>query len=401
MKNGVALLVLAYLGFVSLGLPDGLLGVAWPSMRESFGLRLDALGPLLVATTGGYVFASFASGWILARINVGALLALSCLATGAGLLGYAGAPSFAVVIGFGVFAGLGAGAIDAGINTYVATNHGPRTVSWLHACYGVGAALGPAVMTRVLADDLPWQRGYLLVALAQLALAAAFTATASRWPRVGEADSASDSSVANAPARETLRLRAAVLGVLAFFAYTGIEATAGAWSYSLLTQARGLSLAAAGFWVSAFWVGLTVGRIASGAIARALEAPALLSLSLAIAGAGAVLLWLAPWPALAASGLALLGLGCGPIFPTLIAATPARVGLTHAGNAVGFQIAAAALGQSLLPWIVGAFAGRIGLEVVGPALFLALALLAAICELTRRTPSARPADAELLGSRAS
>jgi fucose permease len=400
MKKGVVLLMLAYVGFVSLGLPDGLLGVAWPSMRASFGLRLDALGPLLVATTSGYVLASFASGWVLARINVGSLLALSCLATGASLLGYAGAPSFAVVIGFGVFAGLGAGAIDAGLNTYVATNHGPRTVSWLHACYGVGAALGPAIMTRVLAHDLPWQRGYLLVACAQIALAAAFGATASHWPGAGEPDAASGPVASNASARETLRLPAALLGVLTFFVYTGIEATAGAWSYSLLTQARGLSMAAAGFWVSAFWVGLTFGRIASGAIARSLDAASLLAVSLALTGTGAALLWLAPWPELAASGLALLGLGAGPIFPTLIASTPARVGLAHVGNAVGFQIAAAAFGQSLLPWLVGGLASALGLEIVGPALFAPLALLAAICELTRRARWA-PAEGVLLGSRAS
>ena len=171
------LLALSYVGFVSLGLPDGLLGVAWPSIREQFRLELDALGPLLVATTAGYVFASFSSGRVLARMNLGALLGASCAAMAISLIGYAIAPAWFVMVGFGLFAGLGAGAIDAALNTYVATHHSPRTLNWLHACYGIGAASGPALMTGVLMAGDPWQRGYWMVALGQIALALCFFAT--------------------------------------------------------------------------------------------------------------------------------------------------------------------------------------------------------------------------------
>jgi len=145
------LIVLAYVSFISLGLPDGLLGVAWPSMRGFFHLPLDALGALLVAYTTGYLLSSCSSGRILARINVGSLLTLSCLATAASLLGYALTPWWGIVVALGVLSGLGAGAIDAGVNTYVATRYSTRMVNWLHACYGIGAASGPVIMTSVLA----------------------------------------------------------------------------------------------------------------------------------------------------------------------------------------------------------------------------------------------------------
>ena len=175
--------VLAALAFVSLGLPDGLLGVAWPSIRASFGLELDALGALLVAATTGYVASSFSSGHLLGRINLGTVLAVSCGLTATALLGYASASAWLVVLALGAVLGLGSGAIDAALNTYVATHHGPRMLNWLHACFGVGAASGPLVMTAVLESGSTWRRGYAIVGLAQLALAGCFVVTFRSWPR--------------------------------------------------------------------------------------------------------------------------------------------------------------------------------------------------------------------------
>ncbi len=383
-RANAALLALAYLGFVSLGLPDGLLGVAWPEMRARFALPQGALGALLAVTTSGYVAASFAAGWLLRRLRIGDLLALSCLATAASLVGYASASSWAELVAFGSLAGLGAGAIDAGINAYVASHHGPRTVSWLHACYGVGAAAGPALMSAVLARGQGWERGYWLVGLAQLALAGAFGASHRAWPAPQSGPGGSDSPQARASLRDTLRLPAARWGAAAFLVYTGLEAAAGAWSYSVLAVARGFEMQTAAFWVSAFWAGLTAGRIAAGALANRLSAESLLGLALGGIALGALLVWLPPLRGAELAGLALLGLGAGPVFPTLIAATPARVGLAHADNAVGVQIAFAALGQSLLPAALGIAAGALGLEVVGPSLFAAaLALGAIVLRLSR------------------
>jgi fucose permease len=385
-RRRLALLGLCYAAFVGLGLPDGLLGVAWPSIRASFGLRLDALGALLALSTTGYVAASFASGRALARMGLGSLLALSCFATGGSLLGYAVAPQWSVMLGCAVVAGLGAGAIDAGLNTYVATHHGARTLNWLHACWGVGAASGPALMTRVLMQGRPWPVGYGLVAAGQLALALCFAATRARWP----ASDVSSGGVASAgravPFAETLRLRAARLGIALFLVYTGLEAAVGAWAFSLLTEARGLSMESAGAAVSAYFAALTLGRLVFGALVGAASPGALLRAALAavVVCAGLLTLELGPRASLAA--LAGLGLACGPVFPSLIAATPGRVGPDHAANAVGFQVAAAAMGQSLLPAAVGFGAARVGLAIVPPALVSAALLLFALHELLAATP---------------
>lgn len=391
------LLALSYVGFVSLGLPDGLLGVAWPSIRKQFGLELDALGQLLVATTAGYVAASFSSGRLLARMNLGALLAASCAATATSLLGYAFAPAWFVMIGFGLFAGLGAGAIDAALNTYVATNHSARTLNWLHACYGVGAASGPALMTAVLMRSDPWQRGYWIVAAGQIALALCFFSTRALWPSVGShAHAATDAPARTASSRATLAQPAAWLGMLSFFLYVGLEQSAGAWAYSFLTEVRGLSLAAAGTWVTIYWGGLTAGRVVFGLVANRFPLDQLVRGALVAIAAAAALVATDPFASASAIGLALLGFACGPIFPSLIAATPARLGAAHAANAVGFQIAASAFGQALIPWAVGGLAERHTLAVLGPVLLgFAVALFAVHEALVRSAVRASTADATL------
>lgn len=386
MPRTVLLLGLAYVGFVSLGLPDGLLGVAWPSIRAEFGLPLDALGPLLVATTSGYVFASFVSGRLLARMSVGTLLAASCFATASSLAGYALAPAWWILVGFGVFTGLGAGAIDAGLNTYVATNHSARTLNWLHACYGVGAATGPALMTAVLMQGRPWQRGYAVVACAQLALALAFAATRSLWPAAPSRSTAD--AAAHASPRATLRLPAAWLGMAAFVLYVGLEQSAGAWAFSHLTEARGVATARAGTWVSMFWAGLMAGPIGFGLVANRVPVDILVRVALGGVLAAATLLATHPFPGSSELALAALGVACGPVFPSLIAATPVRLGASHAANGVGFQIAAAALGQAAIPWTTGVLARRFGLDVLGPVL-VALAIgLVVVHEMLARSPRA-------------
>src|SRR5436190_18788275 len=161
--SSLLLIGLAFLGFISIGLPDGLLGVAWPAMRAYFGLPIDALGGLLVMYTAGYLTASFSSGRLLAHLNVGALLALSCLATGLSLTGYALSARWWPVLLLGALAGLGAGAIDAGLNTFAATHFSARIVTWLHAFYGIGAFSGPLLMTSVLHAGRAWQMSYAIV----------------------------------------------------------------------------------------------------------------------------------------------------------------------------------------------------------------------------------------------
>ena len=381
-RSGGLLLALAYAGFVSIGLPDGLLGVAAPSMLAEFGLGPEALGALLATFTAGYLVASITSGRILGRHGIGAVLAWSCFATGVSLLGYALAPRWGVLVACGALAGLGAGAVDAGLNTYVATRHGVRTLNWLHACYGLGTTGGPLLMSAVLGAGRPWQLGYVVVSLAQLVLAACFASTRGRWPPAG-ANAAGATFTSSLV--DTLRHRGVWPGVATFFAYTGIEAATGVWAYALFTESRGVAPAVAAACVSGYWASFTLGRVVLGTVAARVALRAFLRACVLAILTGAAILWLAPGT-LGLAGLVLVGLGCAPIFPSLMAATPARVGPSHAANAIGLQVCGATIGASALPAAVGVLAARAGLEVLGPSLLVAAALLLVLTETLGAEP---------------
>jgi fucose permease len=380
---------LAALAFVSLGLPDGLLGVAWPSMRAFFSVDLQALGALLMATTAGYVVSSFSSGRLLRRMNLGAVLAASCLLTAAGLLGYATTSHWPVVLALGIVLGLGAGAIDAALNTYVATHYGARMLNWLHACFGLGAASGPIVMTAVLRRGLSWQRGYVIVGVAQVALATCFAATFRSWPR-SDGLAAADGDAGTAM-RATLRVPAAWLGMAVFIAYAGVEASIGAWTYTLLTEGRHLGIVEAGLIASLYWGGITAGRLLAAAGGGIIPVHLLLRGAVWTVALGAALVWANISATATAAGLVLAGVACGPIFPSLIAVTPSRVGLPHAANAVGFEIAASAVGISIVPGLVGIAAARFGVESIARLFFALSGLLVIVYQtLEHAAPAAAP-----------
>jgi fucose permease len=383
VRQRTALLVgLSYAAFISLGLPDGLTGVAWPSIRTTFGLPLDALGALITMMTVGYLVSSFSSGRILARMGVGWLLVLSCFATAISLFGYGFAPLWSTMVGLGLLAGLGAGAIDAGLNTYAAENFSPRTINWLHASFGLGAATGPIVMSSVLSAGQSWRMGYLIVSVAQLILALGFVFTRNQWHAHGE--EAQAARTPNAPMVRTLLLPSTWLSILLFFLYTGLEITAGQWLYTMLTEARGMLPVLAGLWVSVYWGSLTVGRLLSGMVVAHITVRTLLQLCMFAAILGVLLLWLnlAPW--LSLGGIALLGISLAPMFPSFISLTPARMGPTHAANTVGYQIAAAMLGGAAFVSIFGLMADQFGLETLGPFLLVIAVLLPFVSEILER-----------------
>jgi fucose permease len=379
--TSVAILVLIFVGFVSLGLPDGLLGVAWPSIRQTFGLPIDALGALFVTTVGGYLAASLTSGWVVRRLGVGLLLALSAFATAMSLLTFALAPTWAAIIVVGVLAGLGGGAIDAGLNSYVALLHNPRLLSWLHACFGVGAATGPAIMLAVLEAGQPWRLGYAIVGTGQLLLGLCFLLTRRQW-QTGEDLTPAEGAMNRAPTAsppvgarfiapaEQRRWGVAVwLSVFLFLVYTGIETAAGQWAYTLFVEGRGIAAQAASIGVSVYWGSLALGRVLSGIIDDRVAPATLTRWSMAGMLAGAALIWLnlADW--LSFGGLALMGLSAAAVFPSLIGVTPARFGTDRAATIIGFQVGAAALGIAGLPALSGILAARLGLEII-PALLV-------------------------------
>lgn len=364
------LIGLMFAGFISLGLPDGLLGVAWPSIAADKGVGLDALGLLLVAGTVGYLSASVLSGRLLARFGVGLLLAASCLATALSLIGYALAPSWLTLLPMAALLGAGGGAIDAGLNTYAAATSSPRVLTWLHAFYGVGATAGPPMMAAVLGAGQPWQLGYGLVGAGQLVLAACFLLTRRSWAAGGDGAIDLHGSTGAVGLRATLRLPAVWLSVAVFALYTGLEVTAGQWSYTLFTVERGVDPVVAGSWISLYWFGLTAGRFAAGAVADRIRPATMLWAGTVGALLGALLVGLVAQAWASVAGLVLMGFALAPIFPALIATTAERVGRAYAASTIGLQIAAANVGVALIPWLVGLGVGAAGAATIAPAIVL-------------------------------
>ncbi|MFF4880543.1 MFS transporter [Micromonospora sp. NPDC000668] len=380
-----SLLLLAYLAFVSLGLPDGLLGVGWPSIRSDFGVPTEAVGLLLTAGTVGYLTSSVLAGFTLARVGVGALLAGSTLLASLALTGYSLSPGLAVLAGCALVLGLGSGAIDSGLNAYAAGAFGPRHMNWMHAFFGLGVAIGPLIMTAALSAGLSWRWGYGTVAAAQIALATAFALTVRAWRRgiPGPAESVGTSPASSAPPAvrvpilATLRLPAVWSGALAFALYVAIEVAAGLWAFLLLTDGRGLSAVVAGGCVSAYWGSLFVGRVVQGVVAERLGATLVLRASLAGMAVGAALIAVPGPAALAVLGLVVVGFAAAPVFPLLTLTTGDRVGAAHADRAIGLQIGAAGVGAALVPAGLGMLIGNTSVQVLGSALLvLALALIA-------------------------
>lgn len=382
-------IVLAYAAFVALGMPDGLLGIAWPSMRADFGVPLDALGLLLFASVAGYMTSSFMSGMLVGRFGVGKLLAVSCALTGIALVGYTLAPVWWMVVLLGVVAGLGAGAIDSGLNTYAAAHFGPGLVQWLHASYGIGITLGPVIMTLGLAVFDSWRFGYRVVAGVQLLMALSFALTLSWWRdhEQGATDSGREKRLTDykTPMSETLLRPRVWLSISLFVLYVGAEVSLGTWAYSLLTESRGVSPGVAGALTGLYWATFTIGRVLAGLYAGRLGIDVLVQGGVGLALFGAVLLWWNPFQWANVLSVALIGLAVAPIFPALISGTSRRVGPKFAANTIGMQIAATGLGASVIPSVIGVLARRYSLEVVPVCLVLLFLLLFGLYRLSIAT----------------
>lgn len=363
----IGLVILAYIAFIALGMPDGLLGVAWPSIRHNFSIPLDALGVLMFTSMAGYMTSSFLSGVLISRLGVGRVLAGSCAMTGVVLISYTLVPSWWMMVLLGVVAGLGAGAIDAGLNTYVAAHFGEGVMQWLHACYGVGVTLGPIIMTFALTQLNSWRLGYITVGVFQLGLAVCFALTLPMWDQktgTAPADEPKRLTDYRTPLGETLRQPRVWLSALLFYGYVGGEAALGAWTYTLLTESRGIAPEAAGLWAGSYWATFTVGRVVAGLFAKRVGVDALMQGSLLGAILGTLLLWWNPAEVANLAAVALIGFSIAPIFPALMSGTSQRVGAHYAANTIGLQMVATGLGSASISALMGVLARRISLEVI-------------------------------------
>lgn len=370
-------LLTSYVAFIVLGIAAGLLNVAWLSIQDTFQVALDSLGVLLLAGTTGGLLASFFSGPLVTRFGAGRVLLGGSLIGALGTLAFTLSPSWGLLILTNFVAFTGKILMDAVTNTFVAAHYSAGRLNWLHACFGIGTTLGPALVTVIVVDlGLSWRWSYGLVVALDVVLATLYLLTLPRWRlderAVSPRDAAplSQGQADRASIRETLAVPMVWLSLALFFAYGGVEIGAGQLTGNLFTEARGIDTKTVGFWISAYWASFTVGRMLLGVVADRLENTTLLRVSMVGAVIGAALLWWNPLAEFGFVGLALMGLSFAGIFPTLISETPRRVGLRHAPNAIGFQLGATSLGISLLPGLAGVLAARFHVAIIAPFLLV-------------------------------
>jgi fucose permease len=360
-----------------------MLGVVWPSLRETFTVPQSGLGAILIAGSTGYFLASFNAGRLVGRFGIGNLLAFSSLLMTVSLAGFALTPLWWLFLGFAVLSGLGSGAVDAGMNTYAAEHFSARHMNWLHACWGFGAMTGPIIMTAILTSGWSWRWSYVLVGACLGAMTLCFFFTLRLWNRNGQHPDKPKTTPM--PVATVLREPLVWLHIRLFFFYTGIEAGAGQWSYTLFTEARGVDTLTAGLWTAIYWGSLAFGRIFFGIFVDRVGAGRLLRYCLFAATIGALLLYWRISDTLSFAGLALIGFSLAPVFPSLMARTPARLGSERAAHAIGFQVSAAMIGVAAIPGLLGIIGEAFGLEFIGLSLWLLSMLLFVLHEwLLRR-----------------
>lgn len=364
------LILISYLAFISLGLPDGLLGVGWPFMSDKLGVPLDALGILLIGFVAGYLSTSTTSGKILRFIPLGLLLSLSCCITGLSLLAYALSDYWFLVIIASFFLGSGGGAIDTSINVFAASRFSPSIINWLHGFYGVGATAGPFLMTWLFVRNQEWHHGYMIVGAVQIILGLVFLTTLNYW----KVTSGPDKEVISGSYMQAFRMPIVWINIFIFFLYTGLEFGVGQWIFTILTKSRNLEEETAGLWTSAYWGSFTVGRIIFGFILTKISVQKVMNAAISGMVAGTILLATNYSHLVTLTGLGLIGIACAPVFPCLISLTPKQVGQSQAANVIGFQISAAMIGGAFLPGIAGLMTDYFGWEVI-TLLYVAEAML--------------------------
>ncbi|MDQ0196430.1 MFS transporter [Paenibacillus wynnii] len=356
-------LIIIYLAFISLGLPDSMLGAAWPVMQLEYGAPIEMAGVLSIVIIVGTIISSLGSETILKRLGTGNVTFISVAVTAVALLGFSFAPSMIWLIVLALPLGLGAGSIDAGLNNYVATHYKAHHMSWLHCFWGVGAMLGPIIMSQFIAQDNSWRSGYFVVAMIQFALVVLLFVTLPLWKRLGnqggvdikevQEDTTNPLTQESAQYEKPLRIKGVKLALITFLFYVGMEATMGLWGSSFLVNVKGMSASAAAQWVSMYYAGITVGRFVTGFVTFKFSNRTLIRTGQILALVGAILLVL-PLPTIfSLFGFILVGLGSAPIFPCMLHETPVRFGKKHSQKIMGYQMAVAYTGGAILPPLLG------------------------------------------------
>lgn len=381
------LLAIIYLGFISLGLPDGTLGVAWPQAYRELNAPIGTAGVILVIGTLLAALSGFSSGRVLARIKIGPVVLVSCALTGSALLLIGRAHGLVGLFAAAIPLGLGAGAVDASLNAYVAKHYTGRHMNWLHACWGIGATCGPLIMSRAVRVENGWRHGYFTLGSMQLTLAAVFLATLWLWDRVPQRQvarhvEADEKGVPSLGANSWAGWLSAVI----FAVYVAVETTAGLWVSSILALSRGFPKDTAGFCATAYYASIMGGRILVGLIVDRFGNRPLIAAGGALALVGAlVFAKIGYTPTIAAAALIVTGLGFAPIYPCLMHEVPRRFAPSAVQTVIGRQSGAANLGGAFLPAAAG-FLAEFSLEAVAWIILAGiLGLMTAIHRLNRLT----------------
>ena len=381
------LLPVIYLAFISLGLPDALLGSAWPSMYTELGASLSWAGIVSMIISAGTIVSALCSERLNLRLGTGGVTFLSVMLTAVALLGFSLSTSFWQLCLWAVPYGLGAGSVDAALNNYVALHYESRHMSWLHCMWGVGASIGPVIMGRALAGGT-WQGGYRTIALLQFALTAVLLLSLRLWKRPQANVEGADFKPHPIP--ELLRRPGVPQVLLCFFCYSALEATAGMWAASYCTLVRGIDAETAARWASLFYVGITIGRGVCGFLTMKISDQNMIRLGQALIAAGVVLILAPLGQGTLFAGLITVGLGCAPIYPSIIHETPVNFGRDVSMSMTGLQMATAYVGSCLMPPLFGLLAQYVTPTLYPWFLAVILALMFVMAEsLHRRTARRR------------
>ena len=368
------LLGIIYLSFISLGLPDSLLGAAWPVIHAEIGAPLSASGFVFMIIAVGTIVSSLLSDRLTRRLGAGKVTAISVAMTCAALFGFSFSRSYAMLCLWAIPYGLGAGGVDAALNNYVALHYASRHMSWLHCMWGVGATVGPAIMGAMLAAGHSWNAGYRSIGLIQLVLTAILFLSLPLW-RAADGGAAESGRGGALSLREIVSLRGVKAVMLCFFCYCAVEQTVGLWASSYLVTARGVDPVTAAKCGSLFFLGITAGRAVSGFLTFKLGDREMVRLGLGIIALGILLVLLPVGNGAALAGLILIGLGCAPVYPSLIHSTPAHFGAERSQAIIGVQMASAYTGTSLMPPLFGALAARTSIRFFPLYLLVLLVLM--------------------------
>jgi fucose permease len=378
------LLIIIYIAFISLGLPDALLGSAWPSMYNPLNVPLHYAGVISMIIAGGTVVSSLLSAGVIKKCGTGPVTLVSVTMTAGALVGFSFSQTFAALCRCAVPLGLGAGSVDAALNNYVAVHYKARHMSWLHCFWGVGASLGPMIMAFFLMKNNAWNLGYRTVGIIQFCFTAILLLSLPLWGKNKQGHTPEQQAVGkDAAFGALLRMPGVKQLLLTFFCYCAIEATAGLWGSSYLVTARNIAPQTAAQWISLYYIGITFGRFISGFLTIKLNNRQMVRLGQAVIACGIIMLVLPFDTLLLLPGFFIIGLGCAPIYPSLIHETPISFGTEHSQAIIGMQMASAYIGTTFMPLLFGRIASASSISFSIFPLFLGLILLIKIIMVER------------------